>query len=192
MARPPRIEFYGALYHIIVRGNRKQDIFQDKQDRLHYLNLMEHYKKERDFRLYAYVLMTNHIHLLIETRETPISRIMQLLNFTYTRYFNKKYGKVGHLFQGRYKSFICDKDNYLLALIRYLHLNPVRAKIVVFPEEYEWSSHNDYLTERTRIVDTEQVLRMFSERRSQSRRFYQEFILEAIADGKNEEIYKGV
>jgi len=192
MARPPRIEFPGALYHIIVRGNRKQDIFHDNQDRLQYLNRLEHYKKERDFALYSYVLMTNHVHLLIESRKTPISRIMQLLNFTYTMYFNKKYGTVGHLFQGRYKAFLCDKDKYLLALVRYLHLNPVRAKVVASPEEYEWSSHNDYLSERTGIVDTEQVLRMFSERKLQARKLYREFILEAIGEGKNEEIYKGV
>jgi REP element-mobilizing transposase RayT len=192
MARPPRIEYPGALYHIIVRGNRKQDIFHDEQDRLLYLDCLAHYKNERDFRLFAYVLMTNHVHLLIETGKTPISRIMQLLNFTYARHFNKKYGTVGHLFQGRYRGFICDKDEYLLALIRYLHLNPVRARIASSPDEYKWSSHNDYLSGKAKVVDTEQVLRMFSESKTSAKRLYREFILEAVGDGKKAEIYRGI
>lgn len=192
MARPPRIEYPGALYHIIVRGNRKQDIFHEDQDRLLYLDRLAHYKKERDFRLYAYVLMTNHVHLLIETGKTPISRVMQLLNFTYTRHFNKKYGTVGHLFQGRYRGFLCDKDEYLLALIRYLHLNPVRARIAASPDEYKWSSHNDYLSGKANIVDTEQVLRMFSENKTSAARLYRKFVLDAVGDGKRADIYRGI
>ena len=102
MARPRRIEFPGAFYHIIVRGNQRQDIFGDDRDRIEYLKRVGHYKREREFFLYAYVLMSNHVHLLMETVNTPVSKIMQLINFTYTQYFNKRYGKVGHLFQGRY------------------------------------------------------------------------------------------
>lgn len=88
-----------------------------------YLELLNRYKKKCGFILYAYVLMNNHVHLLVETPETPISKIMQMLNFTYAQYFNRRYGKVGHLFQGRYKSFLCDRDQYLLSLVRYIHLN---------------------------------------------------------------------
>jgi REP element-mobilizing transposase RayT len=127
MARRPRIQFEGAFYHIIVRGNQRQDIFDDEGDRRRYLERLRVYKDKCGFLLYAYVLMSNHVHLLIETPADPISRIMQMINFTYTQYFNRKYGKVGYLFQGRYKFFLCDKDGYLLSLVRYIHHNPVRA-----------------------------------------------------------------
>jgi REP element-mobilizing transposase RayT len=186
------MEFPGAFYHIIVRGNQRQDIFVEDQDRVEYLRRLKHYKKERGFILYAFVLMTNHVHLLIETRNNPISKIMQLINLTYTQYFNKKYGKVGHLFQGRYKSFLCDRDEYLLGLVRYIHLNPVRAKLVKEPQEYRWSSHHSYLTEAKNLIDTDRVLRVFSERVSQARRGYRDFVHEAIGEGRNEEFYRAI
>ncbi len=192
MARPPRLEFPGAFYHIIVRGNQRQDIFMEDQDRVEYLKRLEHYKKDRCFFLYAYVLMTNHVHLLIETLDIPISKIMQLINLTYTQYFNKKYCKVGHLFQGRYKSFLCDRDEYLLDLVRYIHLNPVRAKLVKEPQEYRWSSHNSYLTGAKNLTDTDMVLSFFSERASHARRKYRDFIHEAIGEGRNEEFYRAI
>jgi REP-associated tyrosine transposase len=192
MARPLRLEFPGAFYHILVRGNQRQDIFVDDQDRVEYLDRLKRYKRERGFVLYAYVLMTNHIHLLIETGKTPISKIMQLINLTYTQYFNKKYGKVGHLFQGRYKSFLCDRDEYLLSLVRYVHLNPVRAKLVKRPEEYRWSSHKDYLTEAKGLVDARRVLKIFSEKSSQARRKYSDFVADAIGKGRNEDFYRAL
>jgi len=192
MARPLRMEFPGAFYHIIVRGNQRQDIFVEDQDRVEYLRRLKHYKKECGFILYAFVLMTNHFHLLIETRNYPISKIMQLINLTYTQYFNKKYGKVGHLFQGRYKSFLCDRDEYLLSLVRYIHLNPVRAKLVKEPQEYRWSSYNSYLTEAKDLIDTDRVLRVFSERVSHARIRYRDFIQEAIGEGRNEEFYRAI
>lgn len=189
MARPPRIEFPGAFYHIIVRGNQKQDIFIDKQDRTEFLERIKHYKEKYGFVLYAYVLMTNHVHLLIETPKTPISKIMQLINFTYTQYFNKKYGKVGHLFQGRYKSFLCDRDEYLLGLVRYIHLNPVRAGIASSPEAYQWSSHRNYLTKDKGIADPDDVLRLFSVRVSDARKLYGNFVSEAIGTGTDASFY---
>lgn len=192
MARPPRIQYPGAFYHIIVRGNQQQDIFQDDQDRIEYLNRVDLYKERRDFVLYAYVLMRNHVHLLIETPKEPISKIMQLINFTYTRYFNRKYGKVGHLFQGRYKSYLCDRDEYLLALVRYIHLNPVRAGAVKTPDQYPWSSHTEYLGKRRGAVDTARVLRLFSEKPVQARRLYLEFISEALKTGREEAYYRAV
>ena len=117
---------------------------------------------------------------------------MQLINLTYTQYFNKKYGQVGHLFQGRYKSFLCDRDEYLLSLVRYIHLNPVRAKLVKGPEEFRWSSHKDYLTETKGLVDTDRVLRIFSERVLQARRRYKDFIHDAIGEGRNEDFYRAI
>ena len=129
MARKPRVQFPSAFYHVIARGNQRQDIFLSDEDYKNYLGFAAHYHERYDFTLYAYVLMTNHLHMLIEIGKTNLSKIMQVLQFRYSRYFNDKYGKVGHLFQGRYKAILCQKDAYLLELVRYLHLNPVRARI---------------------------------------------------------------
>jgi REP element-mobilizing transposase RayT len=192
MARPPRIEFPGAFYHVIVRGNQRQDVFHDDMDRSEYLDRVKRYKEKCGFVLYAYVLMSNHVHLLIETPKEPISKVMQLINFTFTQYYNRKYCKVGHLFQGRYKSFLCDRDEYLLALVRYIHLNPVRVDMVKDPSEYKWSSHKGYLDGKSDIVETERVLRLFSESVYQARRLYGEFVKEAIGAGKNESYYQAV
>jgi putative transposase len=176
MARKPRIQFEGAFYHIIVRGNQWQDIFLDEADHRQYLERLYRYRNKCGFILYGYVLMTNHVHLLIETPNDPISRIMQMVNFTYTQYFNKKYGKVGHLFQGRYKSYLCDKDSYLLSLVRYIHNNPVRAGLVEDAGAYAWSSNADYLNGTKGLVDTDKVLRLFSERPGIAQRKYMEFM----------------
>lgn len=182
MARKPRIQFEGAFYHIIIRGNQRQDIFLDETDRGQYLERLHRYRNKCGFILYAYVLMSNHVHLLIETPNDPISRIMQMINFTYTQYFNRKYGKVGHLFQGRYKSYLCDKDSYLLSLVRYIHNNPVRAGLVKDAGAYEWSSHGDYLQRTKGIVDTHKALRLFSERPDIARQKYVEFMTEGECD----------
>jgi len=118
MARRPRIEYPGALYHVIARGNQKQRIFVDDSDRRHYLGLLLTLKKTCFFRLYAYVLMHNHVHMLLESGTIPLSRIMQRLTGGYTQYFNRRHGLSGHLFQGRYKAILCAKDSYLLELSR--------------------------------------------------------------------------
>lgn len=190
MARPPRIQFPNAFYHVIVRGNQRQAIFLDDSDRIAYLDLLKRYKQKCGFILDAYVLMSNHVHLLIETPDAPISKIMQMLSFTYTQYFNRKYGKVGHLFQGRYKSYLCDKDEYLLALLRYIHLNPVRAMLAAAPDEYRWSGHSDYISQGSGLIDVNRALRLFSENKSQARQLYNCFVNEAINSGKNDSFYK--
>lgn len=145
MARKPRVHFPGALYHVISRGNQRQQIFRSASDRSHYLQLLSRFHSRYGFRLYAYVLMGNHVHLLLETGPTPLSKIMQGLQQAYALYFNHKYRLVGHLFQGRYKALLCDRDSYLLELVRYLHLNPVRSMLVKDPSLYPWSSHGAYL-----------------------------------------------
>lgn len=192
MARPPRIEFPGALYHVIVRGNRKQDIFLDDSDRRDFIDRVRRYKEKCGFVLYAYVLMTNHVHLLIETRKTPLSKIMQLINFTYTQRFNKRHEKVGHLFQGRYKALLCDRDEYLLQLVRYIHLNPVRANLAAQPQDYKWSSHNEYLGKGLGIADAQMVLGIFSENVSEARGLYGKFVEDTVGAGRDESFYKAV
>lgn len=192
MARKARIEYEGAFYHVITRGNQRREIFKDEIDYGKYLEILSRYKSQYKFHLYSYVLMSNHVHLLLETKAIPLSKIQQGINQSYTMYFNKRYKTVGHLFQGRYKAILCDRDVYLLSLIKYIHFNPVRAKAVKQPEDYKWSSHLNYV-ERVKgsIVDIDQVLRIFSEDKTKARRLYRA----CIADGTNikkEDLYRTV
>lgn len=193
MARKQRIEFDGALYHVITRGNQKQKTFKGREDYRAYLDILARYKERYHFLLYGYVLMTNHVHLLIETRTVPLSKILQGINQSYTLYFNRKHNTVGHLFQGRYKAILCDKDRYLLALIKYIHLNPLRAKAAHSLDDYEWSSHRFYARRagRTELVDVGAVLRMFAEDAAAAGRRYQAYMGEEGAI-EQEDIYRTV
>jgi len=141
MSRGPRIFLDNAIYHIMVRGNQKQTTFREEADFLKYTDILRHYKIKYSFRLYGYCLMPNHVHLILEIKEgKDLGKIMQGLNQTYTIWFNNKYKKVGHLWQGRYKSMIIQKNKYLIDCIEYVELNPVRAKINSSPFGYPWSS----------------------------------------------------
>lgn len=141
MTRPLRIEFKGALYHITSRGNARQVIFLTEKDFTDFLFVLCSVVKRYHFILHAYCLMNNHYHLLIETPEGNLSKGIRQLNGLYTQRFNQRHQRVGHLLQGRYKAILVDKDNYLLALCRYVALNPIRAKIVKDPKDYKWSSY---------------------------------------------------
>jgi len=135
--------------------------------------------------------MENHVHLLLEVERTPLSKIMQSLLFRYTQYFNRRYQEVGHLFQGRYKAIVCDKDAYLLELVRYIHLNPVRAKVVKAPEDYEWSGHQSYLGKRKGdLIDDGFVSDQFGDDRSSARRRYRRFVREGITGGHETKYYQ--
>lgn len=194
MARAARIEYPGALYHVIARGNQKQRIFIDDKDRRRYLDLLVALKKAYRFRLYAYVLMRNHVHLLMETGHISISRIMQRLTGGYTQYFNRSHGLTGHLFQGRYKAILCEKDSYLLELTRYLHLNPVRVKAVRDPANYPWSSYRTYLGRgaKPEWVDAGEVLSYFGSSRGEARSHYRKFVLDGIGEGHRAAYYEAV
>jgi REP element-mobilizing transposase RayT len=193
MARKPRVEFEGAFYHVIVRGNQRQKIFRDDGDRLNYLDRVEHYRQRYRFRIYAYVLMSNHVHLLLETGKTPLSKILQGIQFTYTQYYNRRYRTVGHLFQGRYKAILCDRDAYLLELVRYIHLNPARLKN---PEElttYRWSSHHAYLGRKGLVaVDTDLILSQLGNSPAQASKAYRKFIEDGQGLGHEERYYQAV
>ncbi len=141
MARQLRIEFEGAFYHITSRGNLREDVFFEDRDREKFLEILARTKERYGYLLHAYALMGNHYHLLMETPKANISQIMQNINTSYTVYVNRKYLRSGHLFQGRFKGIIVDKDEYLATLSRYIHLNPVRAAIVEKPEDYRWTSY---------------------------------------------------
>ena len=156
-----------------------------------FLTYLSDYKNRYGFHLYAYALMRNHLHLLVEVENVSLSRIMQSLLFRYTRYFNRLHGEVGHLFQGRYKAILCDKEAYLLELVRYIHLNPVRAKMVKDPEDYVWTGHLSYLGKGADgLVDEEVVLDQFSDRRSLGRRRYCRFVWEGISSGHEDKYYR--
>ncbi|MBU1043081.1 MAG: transposase [Candidatus Omnitrophica bacterium] len=161
MARPYRLQASDTFYHITSRGDDRKKIFRTGEDYNKFLTYLGKAKERFAFRLYAYVLMSNHYHLLIETLEPNLSRLMQYINSAYTTYHNLKYKRSGHVFQGRYKSIIVDKDNYFLELSRYIHLNPVRAKIVEHPEKYQWSSYLVYLKKGTcEYIDVSEVNRI--------------------------------
>ncbi|NIQ37089.1 MAG: hypothetical protein GTN81_00640 [Proteobacteria bacterium] len=149
MARPLRIEYQGAFYHITARGNEKRAIFRENRDYDRFLILLGRMHERYGIQIHAYVLMPNHYHLLMETPQGNLVAIMHDLNTAYTNYFNKKYERVGHLFQGRYRGILVDRDPYLLELSRYIHLNPVRAGIVQSPEKYRWSSYIGYISSKS-------------------------------------------
>ena len=184
MARPYRLQGEGLLYHITSRGDDRKRIFLSETDYEKFLDYLKTAKEKFKFYLYAYCLMTNHYHLLIETTQANISRIMQYINTSYTVYYNVKRNKSGHLFQGRYKSIIVEADSYLLELTRYIHLNPVRAKIVASPEKYKWSSYLEYIKpSKQGIINKTEANRYFK----LSTYSYREFVLEGI--GKTTDIF---
>lgn len=175
MARKPRIHYQNAIYHVIARGNNKEPIFFDSEDKAKYLSLINKYKSKYNFELYAYVFMDNHVHLLICVNEIPLSKIMQGIQQTYTLYFNKKYQHVGHVFQQRYKAFICDNNAYLLKLVCYIHQNPLRARISE-TLEYDWSSHKDYMTGQGKVANPAFILHILSDDANRSIQRYAEMV----------------
>jgi putative transposase len=141
MARPLRIDIAGALHHVTCRGNERRPIFRSNRDRERFLELLAEAVKRFRWSVTVWVLMSNHFHLVIQTHEANLSRGMQWLNGTYADWFNRRHERSGHLFQGRFKSFLIDGDTYFAEVLRYVVLNPVRANIVARPEEYRWSSY---------------------------------------------------
>jgi REP element-mobilizing transposase RayT len=191
MARKPRVEFAGALYHVITRGNNRQSIFRDHQDYHAYLRRLETYRGRYRISLYAYVLMPNHVHVLVETGMFPLSKFMQGLQQSYTLYFNRRHRRVGHLFQGRYRAILCDRESYLLELIRYLHLNPVRARIATHPDTYPWSSHHAYLRRPSALeITVDLPLGLLSTRPQTATHRYAQFVREGRRQGHREDFYE--
>ncbi len=145
MSRPLRIEFPGAIYHVTSRGNARRKIFLDDEDRTRFLSTLAWVVGRCGWICHAYCLMDNHFHLMIETPEPNLSRGMRQLNGVYTQKFNRRHRKVGHLFQGRFKGILVERDSYLLELARYVVLNPLRARMCRVPEDYKWSSYRPTL-----------------------------------------------
>lgn len=192
MARKPRLEVEGGLYHLITRGNNRRRIFGDADDYQKMLKLIADTKRKLPFYFYSYCLMPNHIHLLVERQQEAISRIMHRVLTAYSRYYNRKNGRVGHLFQKRYKAILCQSDQYLAELIRYIHLNPVRAKMVSNPAAFRYSSHRAYLgMDEPWLVDVDAVLRYFGATKKLARERFEVFVNAGLKVGRREEFYGG-
>lgn len=162
MARKPRVWYPGAIYHIMCRGNHRHEIFRDDEDREVYLENLLWSKRNHGSSVLSYCLMTNHVHLQIETADVPIWKMMKQLNMMYAIFFNRKYNFVGHLFQGRYRAELIETDAYNIEISRYIHLNPVVANMVEVALEYPWSSYPNYMGEREdKLVSTGKVLSYF-------------------------------
>ena len=182
MARPLRIEYPEAHYHVTSRGNERKAIFRGDADRQNFVELVRRAVDQFDLRLHAYVLMDNHYHLLIETRRAGLNRALRYLNGVYTQAFNRRHKRVGHLFQGRYKAILVEKESFLLELSRYIHLNPWRVKESNDPVKYPWSSLGSYVGARAvpSWLTVKDVLSHFG---SKGKRGYREFVEEGIKGG---------
>ncbi len=163
MPRIQRIRSCTGIYHVMVRGNERKDIFNNNDDKEKFRKILIKTKKKTKLELYSYCLMNNHFHIVIREREESISSIMKRLNVSYAYYFNKRYDRVGHVFQGRYKSEPIEDDRYLISAVRYVHNNPVKAEIVNNPYDYKWSSYREYFDVKGGIIDRGLVLGIFSE-----------------------------
>ena len=178
MARPLRVEYPGAFYHIINRGNAGEDVFKSIRDREKFLEYLETASSRFSIRIHAYCLMTNHYHLLVETPEANLSQAIQWINVSYAVYFNTKRRRRGHLFQGRFKSLLVDADEYLKHLSRYIHLNPVRAKMVASVAEYPWSSYLFFIGKQKMPawLAGEWILSQFGKNLAVARKNYRDFV----------------
>lgn len=196
MARKQRIYYPGAIYHVITRGNNKEYIFSKTEEKSDYIDIIRRYKKKYEFKLYSYCIMDNHAHLLIEVGSFPLNKIMQGIQLVYTQRYNRKYERTGHVFEQRYKSKLCNNDQYLLQLIRYIHQNPLHANIGE-GLSYKWSSHKEYMG-AIDVADVDFPLQMFSENKKNTISQYLDFInvinedtldiLENENDNENEDI----
>lgn len=182
MARPLRLEFPGALYHVTARGNAQQTIFDDDLDRQRFLHLLGREVQQQNWFCYAYCLMDNHYHLLIETSEANLSQGMRRLNGNYGQSYNLRHGRVGHLLQGRYKAILVERESHLMELCRYVVLNPVRASMVTRVEKWPWSSYQATVgkVKSPEWMTVDCLLANFSQRKGNAQNAYAKFVEEGL------------
>ena len=194
MARPLRIQYEGALYHVTCRGNERKEIFKDDHDRKNFLELLTEGLKTYHVILYCYVLMDNHFHLLLETPRGNLSEFMRWFNITYTSHYNRRHKRSGHLYQGRFKGILVEKESYLHVLSRYIHLNPIRtrqkeeislAEKKKYLQNYTWSSLSGYIgnTKKDAFIDYRQILDAYGGGNKQGMRTYWEAICDDLSRG---------
>jgi REP element-mobilizing transposase RayT len=198
MARPLRLEFPGAIYHVTSRGDRQEAIYEGDADRQQWLEILSKICERYNWRVHAYCLMDNHYHILLETADGNLSKGMRQLNGVYTQYFNRQHNRMGHVFQGRYKAILVEKDSYLLELSRYVVLNPIRAGMIKNIDEWHWSS---YLITIGKLqppdwLEVDWLLSQFGLQRNRARGRYIDFVREGIGlppvwDNLRHQIYMG-
>lgn len=170
--RTPRKKSNTNVYHVIIRGINRQNLFFDKQDWIKYIKEIKKTKEVYKYEIYAYVLMPNHVHFIIHDKFNNLSTMIQSLNVRYSNYFNKKYERVGHLFENRFKSKNIEEENYLKNVVRYIHKNPENAGMKKY---YEWSSYNEYITSKNLIVDRKFILNLFENNVKNFEYFHNEY-----------------
>jgi REP element-mobilizing transposase RayT len=182
MARPLRLEFEGAVYHLTSRGNARKDIFNDDADREAFLEILGKVVNRFNWLCHAYCLMNNHYHLVIETPEANLSRGMRQLNGVYTQFYNRRHQSVGHVFQGRYKAILIQKESHLFEVCRYVVLNPVGAGVVGRVEQWKWSSYGATagIRQGPRWLTVDWILSQFGKKRYLAFRHYRRFVREGI------------
>lgn len=186
MGRKPRVEYKGAIYHVIQRGNNREYIFEDEQYKLYLLDLTREYKNIMMFNLYGYVLMDNHYHMIIQTLDAPLQDIMHRINNRYSKFYNFLKYRTGHVFENRYKAILVKDDKYLLSLLRYVHQNPIKAHMCRGVKDYRWSSDNSYRTNKVgKLVDIDFILDIFSEDRSKAITEYHKFMDDSQLEKEN-------
>ena len=192
MPRPPRLHVDGGFYHVILRGNHREAIFFTDSDRDRFASLVAEVIERFRMRVHAYCWMTNHVHLLMQVSDVPLGRAMMRIASRYARATQKRRPTTGHLFERRYRAILVDADSYLLELIRYIHLNPVRASIVSDPQDYPWSAHRAYLgLQSTSWLTTDFALSLFGKEVIQARAAYRRFVLAGIGLSPDQELSQG-
>lgn len=193
MTRFPRVEYAGAHYHVINRGNAGEDIFRNIRDHRKFLEYLEKTAERFSIIIHSYCLMPNHYHLLLETTHPNLSRAIQWLNVSYATYFNKKQKRSGHLFQGRFKAILIDADEYLTHLSRYIHLNPVKARLVKFPEAFLWSSYRFFIgsEDTPDWLETDKLLSFFGEEKKKALISYRRFV-ESCHDNSSDDLMMNI
>jgi putative transposase len=192
LGRKKRKSISGASYHVMLRGNDGQDIYVDDLDRCKMCMLIQQGIERYGHRIHAFCFMSNHIHLLLQIGDIPLSTVMHNLAFRYSQFFNKRHDRIGHLFQGRFKSVLIDEDAYFKRLLRYIHMNPVRADLVAEPEAYHWSGHNTYLElDEITWCTTLRGLKKFSDSRSQAQSLYSAYVKKEESSESLEKLRRG-
>jgi len=179
MGRPWREEYKGGIYHVMARGNNKEYIFKESIDKGYFIKLLKECSSSMGCVIYGYVLMDNHYHILIQTMDKQLQEIMHQINNRYSKYFNFKYKRVGHVFQGRYKASVVQDERYMIAVLRYIHQNPVKAGMCTRVEAYKWSSDIYYRKGVKGFVDTSMILEMLDKSKDRALTKYIEFMEEA-------------
>lgn len=176
MGRPWREEYYGGIYHVIARGNNKEYIFKENTDKGYFLKQLKEHSEGMGYKIYGYVMMDNHYHIIIQTYSKKLQGIMHQINNKYSKYFNGKYNRIGHVFQGRYMAVLVQDERYLLSLLRYIHQNPLKAKICERIDEYRWSSDAIYRNNLNSFIHIDTIMDMLSEDRELALKKYREYM----------------